>query len=164
MSAKDIVDEDIDDAKVDEDEIESDLAESAVIENSQSEQPDEVGPELEDIDDDEDIEVDTSDKPYEKITIKINNDKRLTTNMLTAYEQTEIISNRIEQICNGSEVFVDVKDLTTATEMAKRELFARRCPLKIHRVMGVTYDRDRRKILEYVEEWDPNEMTLKSAH
>lgn len=116
---------------------------------------------VEEEEEEDDEEEDLSTQPYEKVIVKISPDKRMTSIMLTSFEQTELISNRIEQINAGGEKFVDVSDLTDATSMAKRELAARRCPLKIQRTMGKRVDKAKRLIYEYVEEWDPNEMILR---
>ena len=79
----------------------------------------------------------------------VKDDERRTSNRLTVYELTELISIRGNQIANGSHVFVDITGLTDPIEMAKKEINNNKCPLFIKRFIG----------LDKYELWCPNFMS-----
>ncbi len=86
------------------------------------------------------------------INIKIISDnKRITSNILTSYEYASILGIRAVQIEQHPQiVFVEIGDLRDPVLIAKKEIWARKCPLKIIR-----------KLNESVQEhWSPNEMIL----
>ena len=86
------------------------------------------------------------------INIKIISDnKRITSNILTSYEYASILGIRSVQIeQNPQIVFVEIGDLRDPVLIAKKEIWARKCPLKIIR-----------KLNESIQEhWSPNEMIL----
>ena len=80
----------------------------------------------------------------------VQNDERITSNILQRYEIAQIIAGRARQIEKNTRVFTDCSGLTDPIEMAKKELYDRKCPLFIHRYVGEGY----------YEEWDPKVMTL----
>lgn len=84
---------------------------------------------------------------YRKIKT-IAPDQRMTSNIMTLYEFSEIIGIRILQIEKGSPVFTDVEELFDTYDMAIKELFDRKCPLMVIRRTGM-YEQ---------EEWKVNEM------
>jgi DNA-directed RNA polymerase subunit K/omega len=112
----------------------------------------------EQVEEEEEEEVERETRKYEIIVIKTPVDSRVGSDILNIFEATELVNNRITQINEGHEVFVDVKDLTDATSMAQRELAARRCPLMVQRLMRERIDKPAAKIYRYVEDWDPNKM------
>lgn len=83
-----------------------------------------------------------------KIQYIIKNDDKITSNIITIYEMTELIGIRATQIANNAPVFVDVGYLTDPIEMAKKEIFENKCPLYIKRYIG----------LDKYELWNPNDM------
>lgn len=86
------------------------------------------------------------------INIKIISDnKRITSNILTSYEYASILGIRSVQIeQNPQIVFVEIGDLRDPVLIAKKEIWARKCPLKIIRKLNETNQ----------EHWSPNEMIL----
>ena len=89
--------------------------------------------------------------------IVIAPDRRRTSNVLSKFEMTEIISVRSAQIASDGICMVNTADLDDSVKMAKRELMLRKCPLMYERGVGDGVDADGTEI-EYVEHWDPNEM------
>jgi DNA-directed RNA polymerase subunit K/omega len=68
-----------------------------------------------------------------KEIIIIHPDNRITSEIMTKFERTEVISIRSRQIENGGNCFVSVDDLTDPIEMAIREMQQKRCPCDILR-------------------------------
>lgn len=83
-----------------------------------------------------------------KIQFIIKSDDKITSNILTIYEITELIGIRATQISQGAPVFVDIEYISDPLEMAKKEIINNRCPLYIKRYIG----------LDKYELWDPNIM------
>lgn len=83
-----------------------------------------------------------------KIQFIIKNNDKITSNILTIYEMTELIGIRATQIAQGAPVFIDITYISDPIEMAKKELINNRCPLYIKRYIG----------LDRYELWDPNIM------
>ena len=84
------------------------------------------------------------------IEIKVvNPNKRVTSNIMTEAELTQIICIRMKQIQEGSRVFTDVEGLTTTRERAIKELKDKKCPLMLERKVGSG---------TAVEYWDVNMM------
>lgn len=59
---------------------------------------------------------------------------RKTSEIMTEYEFTEVISHRAKQIENGSPVFTDVGNETDPIKMAELEIKRKKCPLAIRRI------------------------------
>lgn len=83
-----------------------------------------------------------------KIQYIIKSDDKITSNVLTIYEMTELIGIRATQISQGAPVFVDIEFISDPIEMAKKEIINNRCPLYVKRYIG----------LDKYELWDPNIM------
>ena len=83
-----------------------------------------------------------------KIQYIIKSDDKITSNILTIYEMTELIGIRATQISQGAPVFVDIEYISDPIEMAKKEIINNRCPLYVKRYIG----------LDRYELWDPNIM------
>ena len=93
-------------------------------------------------------DVDSSNPEYHrKINITPPN-MRITSEIMTLFEFSEVIGIRATQIEKGSPVFVDLTGLTDPRDMATKELLQRRCPLKIVRKINAHEQ----------EEWSCNEM------
>lgn len=92
----------------------------------------------------------------------VSSESRITSNTLTIYEMTELISVRAQQISQGSYVFVpDIEGINDPIEIAKLELLNNKSPLYIKREIGITKNKDSKNQNEYikkVELWNPNEM------
>ena len=85
------------------------------------------------------------------VTINIvPNHLRRTSDIITKYEYTEVISVRAKQIEKGSKIFIDIKNLSNPISIAKRELEEKKCPLSIRRML--TYDS--------AEIWTANELII----
>lgn len=75
---------------------------------------------------------------------------RVTSECMTRFEYTEIISQRAKQIENGGPCFTDTDGISDPIEMAKKELCDKKCPLNIIR-----------PITNFVaEKWSVNEMAI----
>lgn len=83
-----------------------------------------------------------------KIQYIIKNDDKITSNILTIYEMTELIGIRATQIANGAPIFTDIEYINDPIEMAKKEIINNKCPLYVKRYIG----------LDKFELWDPNVM------
>jgi DNA-directed RNA polymerase subunit K/omega len=83
-----------------------------------------------------------------KIQYIIKNDEKITSNILTIYEITELIGIRATQIANGAPIFTDIEYINDPIEMAKKEIINNKCPLYVKRYIG----------LDKYELWDPNIM------
>ncbi len=99
------------------------------------------------------------DHEYVEFTRVVPDHMRQTSNILSEFEQTELISIRSEQISRYNNPFVDCVGLSDPTSMAGRELSMRRSPLMISRIVGeIKADMKR---VSVVEHWDPNLMVHK---
>ena len=88
----------------------------------------------------------------------IRPENRKTRDMLTEYEMTELVSIRTEQIGQYNNCMIDTTGLTTARDMARYELMARKCPLQVRRVVGEINGK------QYIEIWDPNQMVFAKTY
>jgi len=100
---------------------------------------DEVG-DIDDIIDDDDDEDDIIENVEEEIEEEIELreiDNKKTFNYLTKYEQCFLLGTRIQQIMNGSPIFIDTNDLTEINPMniAYKELKDKKLPFKIKRTL-----------------------------
>lgn len=76
------------------------------------------------------------DSKYHRTITVVPSNMRITSDIMTMYEFSEVIGIRTLQIEKGSPVFTDVSELHTPYDMAIKELFDRKCPLKIIRKTG----------------------------
>ena len=77
-------------------------------------------------------------------------DHRKTSEVMTEYEYTEVISHRAKHIENGSPVYVDIGNETDPIVMAEMEIKQKKCPLSIRRVHNNLI----------AEIWQVNEMSM----
>jgi DNA-directed RNA polymerase I, II, and III subunit RPABC2 len=83
-----------------------------------------------------------------KEIIYVTPENSITSEIMTRYEYTEIISIRAKQIEDGGPCFTSIENLTDPIDMAEKEMRDRMCPLDITRMLS-----------EYVGElWHANEM------
>jgi len=89
--------------------------------------------------------------------IVVSPDKRVSSQRMSLFEFTDIISTRATQIEKFADCLVDITGLTSPIDMAKKELFERKSPIIIRRKMGRKKCADglTREIYEY---WRANEM------
>ena len=74
---------------------------------------------------------------------------RRTSNMLTNFEYTEVVSIRAQQLVDGCEPWVDIGNETSPIKIAEMEIKAKKCPLAIERAVGTQ-----------IEIWNISEMIL----
>jgi len=63
---------------------------------------------------------------------------RITSDIMTLYEYTEVVSIRAAQIEKGAIVYVNIDGLTDPVKMAEREIEQKKCPLSIQRKLNQT--------------------------
>ena len=85
-------------------------------------------------------------------------DKR-TDNRLHRSECSNVLSMRAKQIATYGTHFASPPISTDVTEIAIKELFERKCPLMLRRIVGTASNGD-----TIVEIWDINTMTLPPKH
>jgi DNA-directed RNA polymerase subunit K/omega len=73
---------------------------------------------------------------------------RKTSEIMTKFEFTEVVSHRAKQIENGGKIYTDVFDEGNPIKMAEIEIRMRRCPLAIRRLLSHNL----------AEIWEVNEM------
>jgi DNA-directed RNA polymerase subunit K/omega len=73
---------------------------------------------------------------------------RKTSEIMTKFEFTEVVSHRAKQIENGGKIYTDVFDEGNPIKMAEMEIRMRRCPLAIRRLLSHNL----------AEIWEVNEM------
>ena len=74
----------------------------------------------------------------------------MSSEVITKFEFTDVVSNRAKQIENGSPIFVDIKNESDPIKMAEMEIRMRSCPLSIRRIIGNNI----------CEIWDVNDMII----
>lgn len=122
---------------------------------------------LEDVDDNEIVEeidyVETQQEDLSKVKeryeykpvisreiVIMHPDNRKTSEIMTMYEYTNIISQRAEQVNNGGICFTETEGVSDPIEMARKELHDKKCPLDVLR-----------HITENIyEKWSANELTI----
>lgn len=78
------------------------------------------------------------------------NKYRKSSEVITKFEFTDVVSNRAKQIEDGSKIFVDIKNETNPIKMAEMEIRMKSCPLSIRRMISGNI----------AEIWDVNEMII----
>jgi DNA-directed RNA polymerase subunit K/omega len=73
---------------------------------------------------------------------------RKTSEIMTKFEFTEVVSHRAKQIENGGKIYTDILDEDNPIKMAEMEIRMRRCPLAIRRLLSYNL----------AEIWEVNEM------
>ena len=85
-----------------------------------------------------------------KEIIVVPNNYRRTSEVITKFEYTDVISNRAKQIENGSPIFTDIKGESDPIKMAELEIRMKRCPLSVRRMISHNI----------CEIWDVNDMII----
>jgi DNA-directed RNA polymerase I, II, and III subunit RPABC2 len=75
---------------------------------------------------------------------------RKTSEVITKFEFTDVVSNRAKQIENGSKIFVDIGTEDNPIIMAEMEIKMKQCPLSIRRFISNNI----------AEIWNVNEMII----
>jgi len=118
---------------------------------------------------DSDIEVEPDETPLLAATDRLDEVSRgksiyiapsnewITSDLLSEYEMTELVSIRASQIeRDASTVMCDIGNLDDCIKIAQRELMERKCPLLVRRVVGTMVLNGETFIR--VEDRDPREM------
>lgn len=87
-----------------------------------------------------------------RVSVVPENEKITSSNM-NLYEYTKALGIRISMIEMGSPICIDYKGLTSAQEIAKKELMMRKSPLILTRVINEING------IRYVEKYKVSEMT-----
>lgn len=145
-----------------ESDVESDIGSDIISEIDEHEENDDIDNNVKDIEDDEDAEDAEDDdvihlkkhshniqKEESKITL-VAPEKRITSEYMTLPEYAMVIGTRATHIAEGSPIYVDPTGITSAREIAIKEVDMKRCPLSISRKI---HNRQ-------VEIWMVNEMTM----
>lgn len=139
--------DDVEDAEIDSDD-KKELDEEEVYELDEEEKEEVVWSEYEEEDSEDElpdeakklsaqpISENLQDSNYYRTITVVPDNMRLTSDIMTMFEFSEIIGIRTLQIEKGSPVFTDVSELHTPYDMAIKELFDRQCPLKVIRKTG----------------------------
>ena len=77
--------------------------------------------------------------------------ERETSEIMTLFEYSSVLSTRATQIENNSIVYVDTTGLDNPVDIAKKEIMCKKCPLSIQRDMEMNGT---------IEIWDVNEMIV----
>jgi len=80
----------------------------------------------------------------------VPNKSRKTSEVITKFEFTDVVSNRAKQIEDGSKIFVDIKNESNPIKMAEMEIRMKSCPLSIRRMISGNI----------AEIWEVNEMII----
>jgi DNA-directed RNA polymerase subunit K/omega len=83
-----------------------------------------------------------------KEIIIVHPDNRKTSEIMSKFEYTEVISHRAKHIELGGPIFVDIKSESDIIKIAEMEIRQHKCPLAIRRMYNMTLG----------EIWDVNEM------
>ena len=89
------------------------------------------------------------------VAVVVAPDERTTDNVLRRTEAAQVLAMRAQEIAQFATSFVDHEGLHDPVAIAFKELYARRCPLKVRRAVGVGPAQE-----QLYEEWAVNEMTL----
>ena len=82
--------------------------------------------------------------------IFIHPENRKTSEIMTMFEYTNVISTRARQIELGGTVFTDINNLSDPIKIAEKEVKDKRCPLDINRYISENI----------AEKWHVNEMGI----
>lgn len=126
------------------------------------EQDDEVGEDEEVVEVEEEYE--TGDDHCDDEVVVRKDENNLTTDVLSIYEMTNIVSIRATQISTNLNPMVDVSDLQDPILMAKRELMMRKCPLIVRRFVGEKKNAKTGKYELVYEFRNPNTMIFSTIY
>lgn len=104
------------------------------------------------------------DNTLDKDIIIIEPEERMSPNILSKFEMTELVSIRATQIAQTGICMVDIGSIDDPVRLAKKELMARKCPLMLKREVGEVRDKITGRIKVYVECWSPNTMTFATVY
>jgi DNA-directed RNA polymerase subunit K/omega len=92
--------------------------------------------------------------------IVVKRENHRTSDILSHFEMTELVGIRATQISQNGGCFTDTTGLTNPTDMAKRELMARQCPLVVRRYVGIRRNPATGLPAHYYEYKSPREMVF----
>lgn len=152
-------DDEPDDKSADESDVESDaeIVPEVVADDATDDDGSEVGDVVADDDDllDDDIEVLGNAIHVYKF---VPSDERRTPNFIGKYELNNLLSARADLISKHNDCYVDCNELDDPYKMALAEYNQKKCPLKLHRVVGERYDKTTNTFITFIEQWDVNEI------
>lgn len=152
---------DADEEDIDESEIEDDIddtVETESVDPGDTDDIEKISEEVEELEEEfEPIAPKTAVKFHIRYIV-VPPEKRITSNIITKTEMTELTSIRASQISKHPKVMTDVEGLTDPIRMAKKEFNDRKTPLILERSLGSKTDEKAGEILVYVEYWDPKTM------
>jgi len=96
---------------------------------------------------------------YVREIVVVRPENRLTSNILSSFETTDIISIRATQIAQFNNCMIETVGIDDPIKMAEMELMARKCPLVLVREVG-SVRQPNGQVQQYVEHWSPNHMTF----
>ena len=85
-----------------------------------------------------------------KIYTEIPDDERITSEVMTRFEYTNVVATRARQLEQGSMAFVDYSNITDYKKIAELEILTKKCPIDIIRKLNNNY----------IERWHVNEMII----
>ena len=103
----------------------------------------------------EEKKIQSIQKNKTKNIIIVPNDQKITDNRLHRNELSFVLSTRAKQISKYGTYFIENTSYKDPIEIAYRELYEKRCPLKLRRQVGISPTGD-----IIVEEWDLKTMVL----
>ena len=117
--------------------------------------------EIEELEEEEEEELDISQvSSFNKEIIIVKPENRKTSNVLSKFEITEIVSIRAVQISQFNNCMVDITGLDDPILMAKREIMKRACPILVRRHVGDLKNPVTGILESFYEIWSPNEMSF----
>ena len=106
--------------------------------------------------DDELVHDFVEDTPYNCEIVIVKNEHRVTSQVLSVFEQTKILSIRINQLAAEGITMCDVTGLTDPSRIATRELMMRKTPVMLRRYVGYVNTESGKR--HCYEDWNPNLM------
>ena len=77
-----------------------------------------------------------ADTDTQRFEIIVPDNERMSSSIMTHAEYTRVVSERAQQIENGSPIFVYIEDESNPINIAKKEIDQKKCPLEIIRYMS----------------------------
>lgn len=131
-----------------------DVVDTAVDGHAHSNHDDADNEDDADNDIDDVILIEDEEEPINTLMYIVNDNDRMTSSSLTLAECTKVIGCRATHIDQGAPIFTDITNLDNVHHMALKELYDKKCPLKIRRRLGKLQGKNA------YEEWKVNEMNL----
>lgn len=95
---------------------------------------------------------------YMRVEEIIDPSENMTSDKLSTFDYSSIVSLEIARADQEGYTFIPVGNMTNTTDIAESTINARKCPFLIYRKVGFRVDHAEKKIIDYVEIHDPNQM------